>query len=115
MMGRAAAAVHVCALLAMLGAAPLLRGDTLVVVTSAAAQGANDSVVWSQLGADATTLSSAFVATSTQGIGVTVDLTGANSLKWVVPPHHVVGPETVSPPATRCSGSLTQVAAATVR
>ena len=86
MMGRATAVVCVCLLLAMLGTAPLLWGDSLVVVTSSAAQSANDSVAWSQLGADATPLSSAFVATSAQGLGVTVDLTGANSLTSVVCP-----------------------------
>jgi hypothetical protein len=81
---RVRAAVHVCGLLIMLGASPLLRGDTLAVVTSAAAQGANDSVAWSQLGADATALSSGFVATSSLGMGVTVGLTAANSLTAVV-------------------------------
>ncbi|HEV2118394.1 MAG TPA: choice-of-anchor D domain-containing protein [Terriglobales bacterium] len=85
-MGRATAAVHVCALLIMLGAPLLLRGDTLAVVTSPAAQGANDSVAWSQLGADATVLSSGFVATSGLGMGVTAGLTAANSLTAVVCP-----------------------------
>src|SRR5690348_15979360 len=84
MMGRATAFVAACTILAVLGAAPLLWGDSLVLVTSAAAQGANDSVAWSQLGADATTLSSSFVATSAQGMGITVGLTGANSLTSVV-------------------------------
>ena len=86
MMGRATTIVRVCTLLVMLGVAPLLWGDSLLVVTSSAAQGANDSVAWSQLGADATTLSSAFVATSAQGMGVTVGLTEANSLTSVVCP-----------------------------
>ncbi|MGE5204510.1 MAG: choice-of-anchor D domain-containing protein [Chlamydiota bacterium] len=85
MMGRATAAVGVCVLLVLLGAAPLL-GDSLVVVTSAAAQGANDSVAWAQLGTDATTLSSAFVATSSLGMGISVGLTAANSLTSVVCP-----------------------------
>src|SRR5690348_7857748 len=86
MMGRATTIVCVCTVLVMLGVAPLLWGDSLLVVTNAAAQGANDSVAWSQLGSDATTLSSAFVATSAQGMGVTVGLTGANSLTSVVCP-----------------------------
>ncbi len=86
LMGPTTAILRVCALLVMLGASPLLRGDTLVVVTSAAAQGANDSVAWSQLGADATALSSGFVATSSLGMGVTVALTAANSLTAVVCP-----------------------------
>jgi hypothetical protein len=73
-------------LLIILGASSLLWGDSLVVVTNSAAQGANDSVTWAQLGADATTLSSAFVATSAQGMGITVGLTGVNSLTSVVCP-----------------------------
>lgn len=76
--------VCVCTVLVMLGASPLLWGDSLVVVTNSAAQGANDSVAWSQLGSDATTLSSAFVVTSAQGVGVNVSLAGANSLTSVV-------------------------------
>src|SRR5579872_1307130 len=85
-MGRATALAGMCTLLVVLGAAPMLWGDSLVVVTNSAALGANDSVAWSQLGADATTLSPAFVATSAQGKGVSVDLTGANSLTSVVCP-----------------------------
>jgi hypothetical protein len=58
--------------------------DNVVVVTSKTAQGPNDSVVWSQLGADATLLGSSFNATSVGGITVAGILAGANSLVSVV-------------------------------
>jgi hypothetical protein len=58
--------------------------DNVVVVTSKTAQGPNDSVVWSQLGADATLLGSSFNATSVGGITVAGTLAGANSLVSVV-------------------------------
>jgi len=58
--------------------------DSLVLVTSHSGQGANDSVLWSQLGADATTLGSGFTAKSAGGITTTVSLTGSNSLTAVV-------------------------------
>src|SRR6267143_1635198 len=54
--------------------------DSLVLVTNQASQGANDSVLWSQLGADGTTLGSAAAATSTRGSSVTLSLAGSNSL-----------------------------------
>jgi List-Bact-rpt repeat protein len=78
--------IRLCVLLSLLLAAASLWGDSLVVVTSPAVQGANDSLSWSQLGGDATALSSAFVATSGSGLGITVDLIGANSLTSVVCP-----------------------------
>src|SRR6266481_2458560 len=56
------------------------RADSLVLVTSQASQGANDSVLWSQLGADGTTLGSTAAATSTRGSSVTLSLAGSNSL-----------------------------------
>ena len=58
--------------------------DTLVVVTSQAAQGPNDSVNWSQLGADGTTLGSGFNAASGKRVAVTGSLAGPNSLASVV-------------------------------
>ncbi|HUE56184.1 MAG TPA: Ig-like domain-containing protein [Candidatus Udaeobacter sp.] len=58
--------------------------DSLVLVTSQAAQGANDSVHWSQLGADGTTLGSSAAAASGAGSGVTLTLAGPNSLVSVV-------------------------------
>ena len=75
---------RLCTLLALLLGAATLWGDTLVAVTSPAAQGANDSLSWAQLGGDATTLSSAFVATSSSGLGTSVGLAAANSLTSVV-------------------------------
>ena len=62
------------------------RADSLVLVTSQASQGANDSVLWSQLGADGTTLGSAAAATSTRGSSVTLSLAGSNSLVSVTCP-----------------------------
>src|SRR6267142_339131 len=56
------------------------RADSLVLVTSQASQGANDSVLWSQLGADGTTLGSTAAATSTRGSSVTLSLAGSSSL-----------------------------------
>jgi hypothetical protein len=58
--------------------------DNVVVVTSKTAQGPNDFVLWSQLGADATLLGSSFSVTSGGGITVTGTLTAANSLVSVV-------------------------------
>lgn len=83
-MPRPTSVTRLCTVLALLLAAPALWGDSLVVVTSPAAQGANDSLSWSQLGGDATTVSSAFVAASSLGLGVTVNLAGANSFISVV-------------------------------
>jgi hypothetical protein len=62
------------------------RADSLVLVTSQAGQGANDSVQWSQLGVDGTTLASSFSATSVRGGTVTVTLGGPNSLISVACP-----------------------------
>src|ERR1700674_4703086 len=74
--------------------------DSLTLVTSQAAQGANDSLQWSQLGADGTTLGTTSSATSVRGTTVTVSLTGSSSLVSVVCP------------ASPCSWSGTGVAAA---
>ncbi len=45
--------------------------DIITLVTSPAALGANDTVTWSQLGPDTTTIPNSFAATSTAGKGVT--------------------------------------------
>jgi hypothetical protein len=58
--------------------------DALNVVTSKAAQGANDSVAWSQLGVNATVLGLAFTATSAKGVTIAGTLAGANSIIAVV-------------------------------
>lgn len=65
-------------------AATATWADNVVLVTSKAAQGANDLVVWSQLGADATLLGASFNATSVGGVTVAGTLAGANSLVSVV-------------------------------
>ncbi len=65
--------------------APALA-DSLTLITSKAAQFANDAIDWSQLGADATSLAASFPANSTHSLGVTGALTGAGSLTAVVCP-----------------------------
>jgi Big-like domain-containing protein len=62
------------------------RADSLVLVTSQAGQGANDSVHWSQLGTDGSPLGSSAAATSVGGSTVTLALAGANSLVSVACP-----------------------------
>ncbi|HEV2489577.1 MAG TPA: Ig-like domain-containing protein [Candidatus Acidoferrales bacterium] len=61
-------------------AATAVQADTMVNVTSVAGQAANDTVNWSQLGADQTVLGASFGATSGGGVGITVSLAGANSI-----------------------------------
>jgi hypothetical protein len=56
------------------------RADTLKQITSGAAQGSNDSLSWSQKGADGTVLPVSFSATTTLANAVTVDLAAANSI-----------------------------------
>ena len=60
--------------------------DSVVLVPSQAAQNANDSVSWSQLGSDGTSLPSAFDTNSIAGTTVSVALSGPNSLLSVVCP-----------------------------
>src|SRR6202047_2670991 len=60
--------------------------DSLTLVTSQAGQGSNDSLQWSQLGADGTTLGTTASATSVRGTTVTLSLTGPSSLVSVVCP-----------------------------
>ena len=54
--------------------------DSLVLVASQTGQGANDSVRWSQLGADGTTLGSSSSATSGGGSTIMLTLGGPSSL-----------------------------------
>ena len=54
--------------------------DSLVLVTNQTMQGANDSLHWSQLGADGTKLGSTATATSAAGSTVTLTLAGSDSL-----------------------------------
>ena len=67
-------------MLASLFAATICRADSMLAVTTLAAQNANDAIHWSQLGADATVLGASFAATSVNGISITVTLAGPNSL-----------------------------------
>jgi len=70
---------------ASLGGTGVVMGtDQLVLVTSQAAQGANDSVTWKQLGADGTLLAASLSATSVNGLSVTGSLAGPNSVPAVV-------------------------------
>lgn len=56
------------------------RADSLVLVTSQVAQGANDSVQWSQLGSDGSVLGLSSAAKSQGGSAVTLTLAGGSSL-----------------------------------
>jgi len=58
----------------------------MLSVKSLAAQSANDSVNWSQLGADATALGSSFNVTSDAGLSVAATLSGSGSLVSVACP-----------------------------
>jgi len=66
------------------GTGVILGTDHLVLITSQAAQGANDSVAWSQLGADGTLLTANLSARSVNGLAVTGALAGPNSIPSVV-------------------------------
>ena len=72
--------------LAILLVSSPVRADTLVQVNSVNAQGATDSVQWSQLGADATSIGSSANVSSVAALGGTVTLAGPNSLIAVVCP-----------------------------
>jgi hypothetical protein len=58
--------------------------DTLKLVTSPSSQGANDSLNWSQQGADGKVLTASFSGKTALGSTVTVGLAGANSVISVV-------------------------------
>ena len=75
----------------LLGAITVLAGgvahaDSLSLITSAGAQGTNDSVRWSQLGGNTQSLGATINATSNNGVAVTLNLTGSNSILAVVCP-----------------------------
>ena len=74
------------AILMILIATGAARADSVAVVTSLGALGANDTIVWSQLGADATLLTATPSFTSTGGVTGSVSLAGPNSLVAVVCP-----------------------------
>jgi Abnormal spindle-like microcephaly-assoc'd, ASPM-SPD-2-Hydin len=74
------------AILMILIATAAARADSVAVVTSLGALSANDTIVWSQLGGDATVLTATPSFTSTNGVTGSVSLTGPNSLVAVVCP-----------------------------
>lgn len=74
------------AIVLILFASAVAHADSVSVVTSLGALGANDTIVWSQLGADATTLTATPAFTSTHGLTGSVTLMGPNSLVAVVCP-----------------------------
>ncbi len=74
------------ALVVVMLATALARADTVVGVTSLGGLSANDTIVWSQLGADATDLTATPSFTSTHGLTGSVTLAGPHSLVAVVCP-----------------------------
>ena len=67
-------------LIALAGA----KADTLKHITSSSAQAANDSLAWSQKGADGTVLAASFTAATAMANSVTVGMGAANSIISVV-------------------------------
>src|SRR5580704_5707352 len=74
------------AIVLILFATAAAHADSVALVTSLGGLGANDTIVWSQLGADATTLTATPAFTSTHGLTGSVTLIGPNSLVAVVCP-----------------------------
>jgi hypothetical protein len=68
--------IRLCGLVAFLSLATTAWSDTMTGVSSKASQGSNDSVLWSQLGADATVLAASVNATSGTAVAVTVAFAG---------------------------------------
>jgi trimeric autotransporter adhesin len=77
---------RLCGLVVLLSLATVAWSDTMTGVSSKASQGSNDSVQWSQLGADRTILASSVSATSVSGVAVNVGLAGPNSIVSAVCP-----------------------------
>ncbi len=75
---------RLCGLVVLLSLATVAWSDTTTGVSSQASQGSNDSVHWSQLGADGTILASSVGATSAGGVSVNVGLAGPNSISSAV-------------------------------
>jgi hypothetical protein len=69
----------------LIAAAPVLA-DSLSLITTSGSQSANDSLQWTNLGADATSLSASFQISSEKLLNVTCDLTASGSLTAVVCP-----------------------------
>ncbi len=74
------------ALVVVMIATGVARADSVALVTSLGGLGANDTILWSQLGADATVLTATPSFTSTKGMTGSVFLEGPNSLVAVVCP-----------------------------
>jgi trimeric autotransporter adhesin len=70
--------------LVSIAAAGVARADSMQQVTSSSSQAANDSLSWSQKGADGTVLPVSFSATTVTSNAVTVGLGAANSVTSVV-------------------------------
>lgn len=76
----------ICGLFAVFLCATAARADSMLPITSHGAQASNDSVDWSQLGADATVLASGANMQSADGRTVSLSLTGPNSIVAAVCP-----------------------------
>src|SRR5258708_289260 len=61
-----------------------VHADTLKQITSSSTQGSNDSLAWSQKGADGIVLAASFTATTAMANSVTVGMGAANSVLSVV-------------------------------
>ena len=92
---------RLCGFMVLLFMASAAWGDTMTGVTSKTGQNSNDSVLWSQIGANGTVLASSLNATSVNGVAVNVGLAGANSIA-----------SAVCPASPTCSWSGTGFAAA---
>ena len=76
--------IRLCGLVVLLSLATMAWSDTMTGLSSKTSQGSNDSVLWSQLGADATILAASVKATSGTGVAVNVNFAGSNSLASAV-------------------------------
>jgi centrosomal CEP192-like protein/HYDIN/CFA65/VesB family protein len=76
--------IRLCGLAVLLFVATTAWSDTMTGVTSKTGQGSNDSVLWSQLGADATVLGTTVSVKSGTGVAVNVSFAGVNSLASAV-------------------------------
>jgi hypothetical protein len=74
------------ALIAVMLMAAAARADSVSVVTTLSGLSANDTILWSQLGADATELTASSSFSSSNGLTGSAVLTGPNSLIAVVCP-----------------------------
>ncbi|HVN63294.1 MAG TPA: hypothetical protein VMT58_01560, partial [Candidatus Binataceae bacterium] len=83
------------AIIGSLFIAPAARADSLAMVTSVGAQGANDTVNWSQVGPDAMSVATSFGAASAGGISITISLAGSSPTSLI----------SVVCPAAECSWS----------